>query len=369
MIQTPSTASTYQANILASLQLTGITNTSPGAKARAFTDAVGDQIGQSEANSFTSIAQTLLPYATGSNLDFIGQMFGIPRLQASDVSSSALDNNFEFYVARGTFGTINNGQDITIPAGTQIYTAQGLRGQVVLTANPVTCKASQSSAPFAVTNLQAASAGNAAAGVFTNSNFTNYADSAYGSLLVTNNYGLIGGRDAESDDDYRYRINLWIQSKGGAAEADLRLAVLVLPGIQDLDFVRQAGTFLCYVYGISPVVPPSLINLVQGTLDNLTSYPLSGTATSPALVGISFSTTLTFVSSANSSDQQNAIANAMSAAQSYINNLAMGQEFVINQLADQIQNADPNILDIGSPDQPINEIFIWRSRDDGTHRG
>jgi hypothetical protein len=84
------------------------------------------------------------------------------------------------------------------------------------------------------------------------------------------------------------------------------------------------------------------------------------------LVGISFSTTLTFVSSANSSDQQNAIANAMSAAQNYINNLAMGQEFVINQLADQIQNADPNILDIGSPDQPINEIFIWRSRDDGT---
>jgi len=108
------------------------------------------------------------------------------------VSSSALDNNFEFYVARGTFGTINSGQDITIPAGTQIYTAQGLSGKVVLTANPVTCKASQASAPFAVTNLQAASAGNAAAGVFTNSNFTNYADSAYGSLLVTNNYGLIG---------------------------------------------------------------------------------------------------------------------------------------------------------------------------------
>jgi hypothetical protein len=366
MIQTPSTASTYQANILAALQGTGITNTSPGAKARAFTDAVGDQIGQSESNSFTSIAQTLLPYATGSNLDFIGQMFGIPRLQASDVSASALDNNFEFYVSRGTFGTINNGQDITIPAGTQIYTAQGLSGQVVLTTNPVTCPASQSSAPFAVTNLQAASAGNAAAGVFTNSSFTNYADSAYGSLLVTNNYGLIGGRDAETDDDYRYRINLWIQSKGGAAEADLRLAVLVLPGIQDLDFVQQAGTFLCYVYGISPVVPPSLISLVQGTLDSITSYPLSGTATSPALVGISFSTTLTFVSSASSSDQQNAIANAMSAAQNYINNLAMGQEFVINELADQIQNSDPNILDIGSPDQPINAIFIWRSRDDGT---
>src|SRR5664280_2277970 len=44
MIQTPNSASQYQANILAALQATGITNTSPGAKARAFGDAVGDQV-------------------------------------------------------------------------------------------------------------------------------------------------------------------------------------------------------------------------------------------------------------------------------------------------------------------------------------
>jgi hypothetical protein len=44
MIQTPSTSSSYQASILAALQTTGITNTSPGAKARAFCDATGDQV-------------------------------------------------------------------------------------------------------------------------------------------------------------------------------------------------------------------------------------------------------------------------------------------------------------------------------------
>lgn len=44
MIQTPATASSYQASLLAALQLTGITNTSPGAKARAFSDATGDQV-------------------------------------------------------------------------------------------------------------------------------------------------------------------------------------------------------------------------------------------------------------------------------------------------------------------------------------
>lgn len=124
-----------------------------------------------------------------------------------------------------------------------------------------------------------------------------------GSLLVTNNYGLIGGRDEEDDESYRYRLSLWLQSSGGAAEADLRFALLTLPGIQDIDFVRQAGTFLCYVYGISPVVPPSLISLVQSQLDTLTAYPMVGTAVSPALIGISFATTLTFLSTASASDQ------------------------------------------------------------------
>jgi hypothetical protein len=58
---------------------------------------------------------------------------------------------------------------------------------------------------FGATALYSGSAGNAAAGVFSLSNFTNYTESTYGSLLVTNNYGIVGGSDAETDDNYRYR--------------------------------------------------------------------------------------------------------------------------------------------------------------------
>ena len=56
MIQTPGTAPSYQASILAALQLTGITNTSPGAKARAFSDITGDQVYSSFRNHNTSRA-------------------------------------------------------------------------------------------------------------------------------------------------------------------------------------------------------------------------------------------------------------------------------------------------------------------------
>lgn len=65
-------------------------------------------------------------------------------------------------------------------------------------------------------------------------------------------------------------------------------------------------------------------------------------------------------------DQQNAIATAVTAAQNYINNLLIGEELVINQLADAILSSSSTIADIGNPDSPINSIFIWRSREDGT---
>ena len=109
MIQTIISGPTYQANILAALQQTGITNTTAGGKARAFCDIVGDQIGLLDANKANDIAQSLLPYAIGSNLDLIGQIFGVPRLAAVNAFSAASDSNFQFYVQSGTFGSINQG--------------------------------------------------------------------------------------------------------------------------------------------------------------------------------------------------------------------------------------------------------------------
>jgi hypothetical protein len=176
----------------------------------------------------------------------------------------------------------------------------------------------------------------------------------------------VSGSDPELDANYQYRINLKLSSRNGAAEADLQLAILQVPGIQDTVFVRQAGTYICYIYAVTPTVSAGTMQLVQAQMNGATAWPIVGVATQPDLIGISLATTLTFVSGATSSQQQSAIANAMAAAESYIDNLATGQTLVINQVADQILSADSNILDIGTPNQPLNGIYIWRSRDDGT---
>lgn len=366
MIQTPKSATTYAADILAALQQTGITQTAPGGKARAFADIVASEISTLEVGLFQNLAQTLLPYATGNNLDLLGQIFGIPRLPASDASVVSDDGNFEFFVNSGTFGAINNGQDIVVPAGTILYTAAGNNGPAYQTSSAVTLPASSSSVFFDADALQPGSGGNSAAGVFTQSNFTNYASASYGSLRVTNNFGITSGADQESDADYAYRINLHLSSRGGSTQNDLTALLLAIPGIQKVVFNPLAGTFEVYVYGISTQIAPSLLSQVQHVLDSNTAYPLVGTALAPALVGISASTSLTLVPGLSSSDITGVLTSANTAASNYINNLGVGATFVINQLADQILSSDTRIQSIGQPNKPFSQLLVWRSRSDGT---
>ena len=103
-----------------------------------------------------------------------------------------------------------------------------------------------------------------------------------------------------------------------------------------MSFDSKAGTYYCYVYAITPLASTSLLSTIQDALNQTSAFPITGTAINPDLIGISLSTTLTLTSSATQTDQQTAIAAAVQAAQNYINNLAIGQELVINEIADQI---------------------------------
>src|ERR1035438_7931103 len=122
----PKTAALYQLDILGALTQTGITQTAAGGKARAFCDIVGDQLGAMETNEFLNLGQTLIHYAAGANLDFLGEIFGVYRLGQQIASVSQGDTNFRFYVAGGgKFGDINSRQSIKLPAGKLIKSKRG----------------------------------------------------------------------------------------------------------------------------------------------------------------------------------------------------------------------------------------------------
>jgi hypothetical protein len=130
----------------------------------------------------------------------------------------------------------------------------------------------------------------------------------------------VGGRDTEDDESYRYRIHLKLTSPSDAAENAIRFALSQTPGIQDVVFDRRAGTFICYVYAITPVAAASTLQRVQDTIDQTVAFPITGLAINPDLVGITFSTTISLVSGTTQTDRDNAISQARAAASDYIGN-------------------------------------------------
>jgi hypothetical protein len=88
------------------------------------------------------------------------------------------------------------------------------------------------------------------------------------------------------------------------------------------------------VYAITPQASPSVLAMAQQALDENAAYPINGVALNPDLVGISLATSISLKAGASATDQQTAISAATTAVQNYLNNLAIGQELIINDISD-----------------------------------
>ena len=83
---------------------------------------------------------------------------------------------------------------------------------------------------------------------------------------------------------------------------------------------------------------------------------MTGLAVAPDLVGISLATTVEFKTGTSVDEKNLALSSAAAATENYVNNLAVGQTLVVNEIADRIRNADPKILDLGEVNREISEI-------------
>lgn len=364
MIQRPKSFYEHQANILETLASTGITQLSPGGKARAVADMCADKAAEVEIRAFSNLQEVQLPLASGAALDTIGDINGVPRIGRQDAYVSPYENNLKFYVRNGTFGSLNRGVPIEIPANTQVTTVSS-NGPIYLTDAVVLYPDDNTQYVSAKCN-SAGTGGNIPERMLTVHSFRNYAEAESGRLLVINEQGITGGRDEESDDNYRYRIQLKIRGRNGANEAAIRFQMLQVPGIQDVVLVPYSGGFYVYLYSISPVVSTDVLLTAQRYLNDAVSYPLQGTVLPPDLVGISLSTVLKVKPATSTAERADIATHARTEAAQYVNNLAVGETLYVNTIANRIRNADPRILDVGSVNNQIPEIYIWRSRSDAS---
>lgn len=347
-----------------------ITQLSPGSKARALIEAVAQVVGNVSADVSDGIMQTLLTDASGTTLDLIAEAYGIQRLQQVPARVESGDQNLKYYVRRGTFGDINNGLDITVPAGVQLRANGDVSGAYFIQREQVTLPAASDEVYFAADQVGSNTGTSIAPYVLNRHNFSGYAEASFNSLLVTNDKG-VAGRPPESDANLRFRVRAQMTASATGNKTALRIAALAVAGVSDIRILENRaglGTADVVVFGISPTVSTSIIQEVQRRINRVSAAGTRAIAVQPRLVGISLATSIRFDANTPTGEKNQIVGRADRAVRRYINDRLPGQDLVINALAQQILSSSNRVIDIGTPGEPFDQLLIWKQNGPNSRR-
>ena len=346
---------------------TGITQTTPGGKARAILELMANEHGRLAESFDVEVAEAFVRTASGDNLDLIGELVGVVRKEAQKASTDASHGNIRFYVISGTFGDITGGVPITIAKGTTLSAESTISGNTLtieyITSEDVELGTTATEVYVSAISRGAGSRASVGAGSINNHNFTGYPGYHTNALKVTNVSGLVGGIDRESDTNYRYRISNAVVGSESANLTAVTLAALGVAGVADVSVVpydRGSGSFSVYVKSIYPTVSDALLDKVQETVDRTKSLGNSAVVRAPKYVGMEVSVSINY-RSAITEDQKTVIESLVEdEIISYINNLDIGEEFVNQELVSRILNISEEIKNIGRTGKPFDGLFIHR---------
>lgn len=334
---------------------TNITFLSPGSKARMLVDILSEEIGLQASQFDVNVGAGLLRNARGNILDYIGEVFGLERQQEVKAVVSNFEQNFVLYTVGNNFGEINGGLDIVIPVGQmQVSNSDGISSDSVVYTNTekITLKANENRVFFSAQSLVPGLFSNSGANTLNFHNFINYRDSINRSLLVTNSQTIAYGRDRETDDNYRYRIQKEKISSEAGNETAIRLGLLVIPGIANvvrIPYSRGIGTCDWLISSTSVIVSQELLALAQDVIDEKQSVGMSNIAKSPVLIGTEFSFSVTYKGKLEDRQKEQIKTSIRSNISEYINNLEIAQPLILDQIVRIVLSSSDLIESMGDP--------------------
>jgi uncharacterized phage protein gp47/JayE len=340
---------------------TNITRVTPGAKARTLAQIFNRKLNKAYQDFDINFLRTFLPFAQGRFLDYIGDSVNVPRLGASRSRASTEAQLQKVYVEEGTFGDLNNGNDIFLPVGLIISTLPQNEGITYRLTEGVVLPAAGTELFVAIEATRDGLISNVGPDTLKFTTFNNYAANTG---LLFNNVGIINtGREVESDTNYRFRISNQALSAEAANQTAVRLALLVIPGVADLvavPYARGIGTFDYIIQTVVPNTPQPVIEACQQAIARVQGFGISGRAVRPRLTGMSFTISITWRNDATATDRETIKKAIPTAIQNYVNNLKIGEEFIYNELIQVVMDVDNKIKNIGTAAQAIDQIFIYR---------
>jgi uncharacterized phage protein gp47/JayE len=147
-------------------------------------------------------------------------------------------------------------------------------------------------------------------------------------------------------------------------ETAIRLGALSVPGVADVSMtphVRGLGTFGVYVKSLDARVTDELIDAVQDVVDQVQSFGNRGFALQPKEIGIEMVLSITYRETLTSKDRANINRTIVGAMYDYINNLDIGEDFIVNEVVQRVMQIDDRIKNVGVANKPIDDLKMWKT--------
>ena len=290
------------------------------------------------------LSTTRASTSSAADLDSWMADFGLSRLAAIPATGLV---TFARFTATG---------EAVIPVGTTVQTADGTQTYVVVADSNLTyfnakrgayvLPAALASAVVAVQAVDAGAQGNAVAGAV-----SVITTSLPGIDTVTNTAALANGADAESDEAFRARFQVYLQSLSKATRGAIGYAVTSyregltysLVENQNKDGSEHPGFFYVVVDDGSGAPSDILRAGVYNAIDAVRAFTVSFAVFAPDVVEAAVQLSIT---TAPGYDHATLVADVVTALQLYINTLPLGTPLNYTRLAQVAYDTSPGVTNV-----------------------
>lgn len=356
---------------------TNITRVAPGNIARSIADMVFAELEAIEDRLDESLSDINPISATGPYLRLWMEFLGIEEDEAKVAHAIESDRVQKLYVASGTFGDLNEGQDIEISASS--FRISGTTRQATGTEvidipveyripEDIVLSAADSEQWITLVAMQPGDEFNIAAGQLESHNFTDYvtSDNSDAQLLTTNIMPIVNGEPGSSEDTYQYEVSRAMTFRGGSVIDKINSVIGALPGVtRVIEFEgAQAGVIDFYVDTESFVIPLSVLEAAQAAVDAV-AYPGVNIFVNPVpRVGIAINTGVRFKSGVSDEDKRSVIRTAEALLLGSILSTSIGDALEIGELYRQLALNYPEVSQFGTGSN-FDQIIVYRDGIDG----
>ena len=237
----------------------GLISESPDSLTNIINEFITEELYKLSIEFDNKINDYSISNASGDALDSLAEeMYGLTRFQATKAVSY---DNIEITNPSADI-------EITIPKGT--FLSGGLafsENSIIYETLEEYTVSSESSILASAIAIIAGSDYNVEENYLTNINLTSSS-----SLIVTNLYPIINGRDQETDDNFRFRLANYISSITSQNIDYLKLNLLEVPGVFNLKFAQGyngLGTMSVFATTSSGRTNPELKDLITGRISEI----------------------------------------------------------------------------------------------------